>query len=203
MPPAYRIETPRLILRCWDPRDAPLLRESIAASIDHLRANLMWAQTEPQTLEETVQRLRQSRAKFDLDQEFLFGVFDRDERSVLGGCGLHPRVFEGGLEIGYWIDTRHLRRGLATELTAALTRVAFEVAAMRRVEIHIDTRNVASQGVPRKLGFTHEATLPARVNHPLGLGDRMIFTLHAASYRASSAAALPVTAHGAGAERLL
>ena len=200
---AYRVVTPRLVLRCWAPNDAQLLAESVAASIDHLRATMLWAKNEPESLDQRVVGLRQARARFDLDQDYRYGVFDRDERSVIGGSGLHPRVFEGGLEIGYWIDARHLRQGYATEVTSALTRVAFEVYGKRRVELHIDTRNTASQGVARKLGFAHEATLPERVDHPKGLGDRMIFTLHAMRYSASPAATLPIEVFGAAADRLL
>lgn len=203
MGPAYRVVTERLVLRCWEPRDAPLLVESITASIEHLRATMLWAKNEPEPLERKIAFLRQMRAKFDLDQDYVYGIFDRDERAVLGGTGLHPRVFEGGLEIGYWIDARHLRRGYATEAAAALTKVSFEALGMRRVEIHVDTRNVASQAVPRKLGFTHEATLPARVGHPDGIGDRMIFTLHAEGYPGSPSANVAVEAFDAVGARLL
>jgi len=203
MGPAYRVVTPRLVLRCWEPRDAPLLVESIAASIDHLQATMLWAKNEPEPLEQKVAFLRKMRAKFDLDQDFVYGIFDRGERAVLGGCGLHPRVFEGGLEIGYWIDARHLRRGYASEAAAALTKVALEALGMKRVEIHVDTRNLASQAVPRKLGFTHEATLRARVGHPEGVGDRMIFTQHAEDYPGSPAASAAVEAFDAAGERLL
>ena len=36
-PPApYRIETGRLVLRCYEPDDAPLLKEAVDASIEHL-----------------------------------------------------------------------------------------------------------------------------------------------------------------------
>ena len=32
--PAYRVETQRLVLRCWEPEDAPLLKRAIDESID-------------------------------------------------------------------------------------------------------------------------------------------------------------------------
>lgn len=197
---AYRIVTPRLVLRCWEPRDAPLLCESIAASLEHLRATMLWAKQEPESVEQKAERLRGMRARFDLDQDYVMGAFDREERSVVGGTGLHPRVFEGGLEIGYWVDARHLRKGFASEMSMALTRVAFEALGMNRVEIHVDTRNIASQGVARKLGFKHEATLPERVGHPDGVGDRMIFTRYRKDY---APFAMPVEAFDAMGSRLL
>lgn len=202
-PPAYRILTPRLCLRCWEPSDAPRLVESITASLEHLRPSMLWAADEPQSVDEKTELLRRFRGMFDLGQDFIYGVFDRDERTVIGGSGLHPRVFEGGREIGYWIDARQTRRGYATEVTAALTKVGFEVEKLLRVEVHVDTRNAASAAIPPKLGFRHEATLPGRVKTPAGLGDRMIFGLHASEYSGSPAAALKVEAFDARGERLL
>src|ERR1700759_5294954 len=35
-PPPYRIETERLVLRCWNPADAEALKEAVDASIEHL-----------------------------------------------------------------------------------------------------------------------------------------------------------------------
>ena len=52
--PPYRIETERLVLRCWDPRDAPLLKDAIDSSLDHLRPWMPWAREEPKPLEETL-----------------------------------------------------------------------------------------------------------------------------------------------------
>jgi len=177
--PAYRIVTPRLVLRCWDPRDAPLLKDAIDSSLDHLRPWMPWARHEPQTLAQKVELLREFRGQFDLGADSIYGIFDAGEERVLGGTGLHPRIGTGGLEIGYWIRASATRRGIATEAAAAQARVGLEIGRADRIEIRIDPENVASLGVPRKLGFTEEATLrrrlPAREGEPLR--DVTIFTL--------------------------
>ena len=64
MRPAYRIETPRLVLRCWEPRDADLLGEAIVASLAHLRPWMPWVAGEPLPAEERVAKLRRWRAAF-------------------------------------------------------------------------------------------------------------------------------------------
>ena len=179
-PPApYRIETERLVIRCYEPRDAPLLKEAIDSSLEHLLPWMPWAHQEPQTLEEKVELIRQFRANFDSGDNFTCGIFSPDESEVLGGTGLHPRIGPGGLEIGYWIRAGATGRGLATESSAALTRVGFEVCEADRIEIRIEPRNQASMGIPRKLGFVEEATLrrrlPPREAGPLR--DVTIFTL--------------------------
>jgi RimJ/RimL family protein N-acetyltransferase len=179
-PPApYRIETERLVIRCYDPRDAPLVKEAIDASLEHLRPWMPWADTEPQTLEEKTDLLRGFRSAFDAGENFVHGIFSRDESEVLGGTGLHPRIEEGGLEIGYWVRASATRQGIVTESTAALTRVGFEICEADRIEIRIEPGNTASFGVPRKLGFVEEATLRRRLYARQGgpLRDVTIFTM--------------------------
>jgi RimJ/RimL family protein N-acetyltransferase len=201
--PAYRIHTPRLVIRCWNPTDAPLLKTAIDQSLDHLRPWMPWAQSEPEDLEQKIDRLRQFRGRFDLGQDFVYAIFNREETQVLGGAGLHTRVGEEAREIGYWIHKDYLKQGLATETSASLTKVAFEVDHVKRVEIHCDPHNVQSAAIPRKLGFTHEATL--RQRDPSGDGrllDRMIWTLLAEEYRSSAVASANIEAFDAAGRRI-
>jgi RimJ/RimL family protein N-acetyltransferase len=178
MPMPYRIETPRLVIRCYDPRDAALLKQAVDESLEHLRPWMPWAQYEPTSLADKVQRLRLMRGNFDLDSDYTVGVFNPDETRLLGGAGLHKRHEPGALEIGYWIHAGHTGQGYASEVAAALTQVAFGCLDSHRVEIRCDPNNLASQAVPRKLGYMHEATLQRRETttdgHPR---DTMIWTM--------------------------
>jgi RimJ/RimL family protein N-acetyltransferase len=199
--PPYRIVTERLVIRCWDPRDAPLLKEAIDSSVDHLRPWMPWAENEPETLEQKVELLRRFRGRFDLGEDFVYGIFARDESEVVGGTGLHRRVGENALEIGYWIRESRVGVGLATESTAALTRVALELCEVDRVEIHTDPENEASRSIPRKLGFTEEATLRRRLQHPEPR-DVVIYTLFREDLASSPAAHAAVDAVDAAGARL-
>ena len=167
------------MIRCYEPRDAPLIKEAIDSSLEHLRPWMPWASDEPQTLEEKTELAKEFRSNFDSGEDFPYGIFSADESEQLGGTGLHARVGPGGLEIGYFVRASATRLGLATESSAALTRVGFEICGADRIEIRIDPRNEASFGIPRKLGFTEEATLrrrlPTRDGQPLR--DVTIFTM--------------------------
>jgi RimJ/RimL family protein N-acetyltransferase len=179
-PPApYRVETERLVIRCYDPGDAALLKEAIDSSLEHLQPWMPWALDEPQTLEQKVELIGFFRAAFETGENFTYGIFAAGESELLGGTGLHPRVGPGGLEIGYWVRASATRQGIVTESTAALTRVGLEICEADRIEIRIEPRNRASAGVPRKLGFVEEATLrrrlPGREGGPLR--DVTIFTM--------------------------
>jgi RimJ/RimL family protein N-acetyltransferase len=182
--PAYRIVTPRLVVRCWDPRDAPLAKEAIDSSLDHLRPWMPWARHEPQTLAEKVELLREFRGQFDLGSNSVYAIFDAEEDRVIGGTGLHPRIGKGGLEIGYWIRADAVGRGYATESSAALTRVAFEIAGVDRVEIHCAAENHASAAIPRKLGYALRSE-----------GDDLVFALTAEEFPATPAARAPLAAY--------
>ncbi len=118
-----------------------------------------WAADEPQTIEEKVELLRNFRGRFDTDEDYVYGIFSRDESEAVGGTGLHKRHGEDAFEIGYWIRESRAGEGLATEASAALTRVAFELCEVDRVEIRTDPANERSRRVPLKLGYTEEATL--------------------------------------------
>ena len=179
---AYRIETERLVIRCWDPKDAALMQSATAESKEHLVPFMPWAAEEPQTLDQKVALARRFRGMFDGGEDYVYGIFSPDESRVLGGTGLHTRLKGNALEIGYWLHKDFINQGLITESTAALTKVAFELYHVERLEIHCSVQNHASAAIPRKLGYTHEATRR-------GLGyahgkttDTMIWTLLADEY---------------------
>ena len=175
--PAYRIETKRLIVRCYNPSDAAMLAESVSENVEHLRPWMPWAHAEPEPLQEKVLRLKRFRGLFDLGQDFVYGIFNPENTKLLGGTGLHTHLGESQLEIGYWIHKDFINQGLVTESTAALIKVAFELIHVHRLEIHCDPGNTASAAIPRKLGFTHEGTLRAKTRFLDHWSDSMIWGL--------------------------
>ena len=175
--PAYRIETARLVVRCYEPNDATLLAESVSENIEHLKPWMPWAYAEPEPFEVKVARVKRFRGMFDLQQDYVYGIFNQEGARQLGGTGLHTRLGDDQLEIGYWIHKDFTNQGLVTESTAALVRVAFEIIHIHRLEIHCDPGNVASASIPRKLGFTHEGTLRAKTRFLDRWSDSMIWGL--------------------------
>jgi RimJ/RimL family protein N-acetyltransferase len=179
------------VLRCWEPADAPLLREAIDTSLEQLRAWMPWAWDEPTPVEQKTDLLRSFREAFRGGRDFVYGIFSSDEQEVIGGCGLHTRVGDDAFEIGYWIRSSRVGQGLATEAAGALTAAAFRVAGADRVEIHVDPANTASLRIPEKLGFAREAYLRRRLPSVTGKGpprDVVIFTLFADELEGTRAA---------------
>jgi len=201
--PAYRIETDRLVVRCYNPSDAQLLADSVAENIDHLKPWMPWAYFEPTPMEERVNRLKRFRGMFDLGQDYIYGIFNPEETKLIGGTGLHTRLGDSELEIGYWIHKDHINQGLVTESTAALIKVAFEIVHVHRIEIHCDPANLASAAIPKKLGFTHEGTLRAKTPFLERWSDSMIWGLIEDEYPASPAAKANIKVFDAGGAPLL
>lgn len=201
--PAYRIETKRLVVRCYNPSDAQLLADSVRESVEHLKPWMPWAHNEPEPFEEKAKRVLYFRGSFDMQKDYVYGIFNREETRLLGGTGLHMRLGENQLEIGYWIHKDFVKQGLVTESTAALIKVAFEIVHVHRIEIHCDPRNLASAAVPRKLGFTHEGTLRAKTPFLDRWSDSMVWGLLDSEYPNSPAVKAEVKAFDAAGAALI
>jgi RimJ/RimL family protein N-acetyltransferase len=201
--PAYRIVTSRLVIRCYNPSDAILLTEAVQESVEHLKPWMPWAHTEDkETLQTRIDRLRRFRSFFDQSQDFIYGIFSPGEKRLLGGTGLHTRLGPGTLEIGYWIHKDFINQGLATETASALTRVGFEIHNVQRMEIHCDPGNFRSASVPRKLGYTLEATLLKHTPFLDEWRDSQIWVLHREAYNNSPASKFALEAYDAAGRKI-
>ena len=158
-----RIATERLVVRVPRPGDGVVVNAAVRASHAELAPWMPWAVTLP-SVEESEAHCRRQQAKFLLREDFAMLVFaradDGGEGELVGATGLHRidwavRKFE----IGYWRRTGCAGRGLLTEAVRAMSRMAFDALAARRVEIRMDDRNVASWKLAERAGFTLEALL--------------------------------------------
>lgn len=149
--PIYKIETPRCILRPFNPSDSSALKDTVESSLDHLKPWMPWARIEP--VDKKIEQIRNWRGSFDLDNDYVYGIFGPDNRHIIGSSGLHTRRGDNILEIGYWIRAGEINKGYATEISDALCYVAFYVIGVERIEIHCAENNVRSAKIPEKLGF--------------------------------------------------
>ena len=152
-----------------------MLKEALDGSLSHLRSSVAWARHEPTPVEGLVARLRRNAAGFNTGDDWVYAVMDPLETRVLGGCGceraeaaLAALVGPETVEVGYWLRADATGRGYATEATTVLVRAIFDHLGARRVAICHDPSNVASAGVPRRLGFRQaglvtERELPGRL----------------------------------------
>jgi RimJ/RimL family protein N-acetyltransferase len=164
-----------------------------------------WVHDEPTPLEEKVELLRSFRERFEQGEDYVYGILTPDGSEAVGGTGLHRRVGEGAFEIGYWISAPRDGTGYATEVTAALTRVAFELCGVDRMEIHVDPDNERSCAIPLKLGYREEARLRRRLPAQPGGEPRDVvyYTLFADAYPGTPSASARLEAYDATGARVL
>src|SRR4051794_5472111 len=168
MNPSDRIDAPPLVLRPWRQDDVPALSQAIAQSIEHLRPWMAWAAAEPLTPAERAALIERFERSWADGEDFGYGMFV--DGAVVGGCGLHRRLGNGALEIGYWVHAACAGRGYAPIAAAGLVSAAFALPEIERVEIHHDKANQASRRVPEKLGFTLVGEAPDPKQAPGDIG---------------------------------
>jgi RimJ/RimL family protein N-acetyltransferase len=176
-----RVEGSEVLLRLWWVDDAARLGEAVGESAEHLRPWMAWMAVEPRTLEQRRAMLARWEAEWSDGGDACYAIFlDGD---VVGSCGLHRGVGPGALEIGYWIHAAFVRRGLATEAARVLTDAAFSMPEISSVEIHHDRANVASSGVPRRLGYRFVDEQPDEATAPEDTGIECIWRIERSEWR--------------------
>ncbi|MAE47179.1 MAG: GNAT family N-acetyltransferase [Planctomycetes bacterium] len=175
---AYRLLTERLELTCYQPEHAEELQALAADNKAHISRFLSWGLDEPQTLDQKLEWIRQQRIKFDRGEDFAYRVQNRTDSRMIGGAGLRPKESNRQMEIGYWVAESECGRGIATELTAALTRFSLETQQASRILIQCQVENEASNRIPAKLGFCKEG-IARRIRSWPGEGNRdlVVWTL--------------------------
>jgi RimJ/RimL family protein N-acetyltransferase len=176
--PAESIREGDLLLTRTTRGDLDELVAAVNASLDELRPWFPWAQ-QPATEESVGTFLDQVGRSWEEGTGFSYvGRELRDgapSGSVVCGCGLHVRVGPGALEIGYWVRSDCTRRGVATRAGRALTRAAFALAGVERLQIHCDRSNRPSACVAAKLGYVFDRTEPKEPAAPGETGRFMVW----------------------------
>lgn len=202
--PAYRIETARTRLRCLEPRHAQLVSDAIAESLPHLLPWMGWAVHEPLSFEQRVERMRTNRGHFDLGSDYVYGIFDKDERALYGVAALKLSITVDERELGYWLHVAHTGKGLALEVSQALVRVGFELEPLDAIEIRTDPLNERSARVAERLSFSGPVLDP--LSYPLpdgGKADTNVYSLSRVEYAHHPARTAPIEAYDVLERRLI
>jgi RimJ/RimL family protein N-acetyltransferase len=187
--PPERVAAGPLVLRRVEAGDAAVIAAAVGASLEHLRPWMAWATPEAADVRTQLLRVAESDELWAAGAGFIYVIIARGsapdggqagrggdpDGEFVGTIGMHRRAADDAVEIGYWIASAKTRRGYATAAARALTPVALELSASRRVEIHCDEANTASAAVPRKLGYRLDRVQAHVREAPGEQGRRMIW----------------------------
>jgi len=173
-----RLSGPRIVVRPYAPEDAAVVLAGVEQSRADLAHWLPWVDRF-RSLDDARALVARSRGQWILREDFVAGIFGAAEGAFVGGVSLHPITWEHRkFEIGYWLCVEARGKGLATEAVRLVTRLAFDSAAARRVEICVDPENVRSCLVPGRVGFVLEGTLRRHLPREDGtLSDMNVYSL--------------------------
>src|SRR5580692_252709 len=188
--PPEQVAAGPLVLRRMHADDAGAVAAAVRASLEHLRPWMPWATPEAADLRSQLVRVAESDELWRSGTGFIYVMIATDpglpgsdtpgavkdpDGEFVGTIGLHRRLADDAVEIGYWTVAGKTRRGYATAAARALTQVALSLPGVRRVEIHCDEANTASAGVPRKLGYRLDRVEQHEREAPGERGRRMIW----------------------------
>lgn len=153
------LESDRLILRLVEETDLPALLEVHA--LDEVTRFLPYA---------TWTSLADARAWFERvsrlhgeSSAMHFVIVEKQSGVALGTCLLfHFDETSARAEVGYVLGRRHWGCGYMQEALSLLFAFAFDDLSLRRLEAEVDPRNLASDRLLLRLGFTREGVLRER-----------------------------------------
>ena len=151
-----RVETQRLVLRTWRPKDRPAFAVINAdpAVTEHV-SPMPLSRGESDALVDRIEASWLHRGYG------LYAVEDRASGLLLGFCGLsHHRALPEEVEVGWRLARAAWGRGLATEAALACRDLAFDTLRLDRLISVTIEANVRSQRVMEKLGMHRWRTMP-------------------------------------------
>jgi ribosomal-protein-alanine N-acetyltransferase len=184
-----RIETERLILRCYEPGDGLWYYAMSQKNRSHLAqyesGNVVMSIQSEEDAEVTVRELA---AAWVARGFFVMGAFDRATDEFVAQIYVGPVDWNlPEFEIGYFVDRDHEGRGFVTEAVKATVRFTFEHLKAQRVRIQCDDTNVRSYRVAERCGLTREGHFRQNKRHPDGtFTGTLCFGLLRSEYEASS-----------------
>jgi RimJ/RimL family protein N-acetyltransferase len=189
--PPERLVAGPLVLRRMRAGDAGDIAAAVGESLDHLRPWMPWATKEAADHRSQLARISEADELWQAGTDYIYAIFaggsdagsgsagvgvvaGRDG-ALVGTIGLHRKAGAHSAEIGYWIGAEHTRRGYGTAAARAVTSMAEMLPGVRQVEIQCDEANVASAGIPRKIGYRLDRIENHEPEAPGERGRRMIW----------------------------
>ncbi|MBB2923471.1 GNAT family N-acetyltransferase [Cellulomonas cellasea] len=169
-------------LRAFEPRDAGMVRDLATDSYVPLTGSLVGQASTEQALA----WIGRQHDRLVTGTGFSFCVADLVDDRALGQVGLWlAGIADGTATAGYGIAPRERGRGLAAQALTAVTRFAWSIPELHRVELSIEPWNLASLRTAERAGYRREGMLRS---HRL-IGDRLVDMAIYVTLRPAGAAA--------------
>ncbi|MGI4739614.1 MAG: GNAT family N-acetyltransferase [Janthinobacterium lividum] len=150
------LETPRLVLRPYQPTDAAAFFELIDRSRSRLRESFPDRLRAVRSMADAPVQLANFADDWRSGRFYVFGIWHREDSAYLGDICLMPQP-RGQAEIGYYLAAEVEGQGYAREALAALCTFGFESLGAETLLIRCFADNLRGQAVARALGFAAQS----------------------------------------------
>ncbi|MBT4034471.1 MAG: GNAT family N-acetyltransferase [Candidatus Marinimicrobia bacterium] len=150
------LNTERLILRGFQPTDAPHIQE-LAGAFEVAEMTLNIPHPYLDGMAETWMSSHQS--EYNSGNGVVFAMIELHSGKLVGAVGLTVTKRFNRAELGYWVGKPFWEKGYATEASKALLKYGFEVIRLNKIHASHMTQNPASGRVMQKIGMESEGVL--------------------------------------------
>ncbi|MFC8015217.1 GNAT family N-acetyltransferase [Streptomyces cinereoruber] len=162
--PPVTIDGEHVKLTAWTAADAEPSLLLVTSAANHLREYMPWV--DGFNAAQNRNYLQQCEQNWNEGISYQFAI--RYQRDLVGSCGITVREGATIMEIGYWIHQDYTGKGLVMDAVRCVIRAAFSLPLTSAVEIVHDARNLASEHIPRRLGFARLGSRKSEPPHPPG-----------------------------------
>ncbi len=151
-----RIETDRMILRCYETWDL----ESHVEILGNWDVT-QWLSTNvpfPYTLYDGKKFIKEAIKDFMGGKSFRYAMINKKTGQHMGGIRVFSLMAE--TEIGYWMAPDHWGKGFGTELLKAVIDAGFKTKIITCFVAQTKSNNRGSRRILEKVGFGHEGDVP-------------------------------------------
>jgi len=177
MYPFFELSDGVINIRSYEFGEEEALHEMIHESLKELEPWMSWA-TKDYTLEVAKSFIAVSRAKWADGDLYNCTITDTATGKFLGGCGLaHIHPIYHFCNLGYWVRTSEIGKGIAVRATKLIAKFAFEKLGLIRTEIVVAVGNEKSKRAAEKAGAHYEGILLNRMVVGKAIYDAHMFSL--------------------------
>jgi ribosomal-protein-alanine N-acetyltransferase len=157
-----RIESPRLLLRQFEIRDAEEFYMLEQQSLQLHLAPYSPVRVAPATNQEGIRNMREllrtTTERWEDGLDHRFAIILKESGAIIGQIGITNiiRNVAQSAFIGYWIGNQFLNRGYATEALVLALHYSFEFAKLHRVSLWIAPDNAPSLRMVEKIKLRYE-----------------------------------------------
>jgi [ribosomal protein S5]-alanine N-acetyltransferase len=155
-----KLESERLVLRCYAIADAPVLAEMYRKNRERLKDDFAPRVARITDIAGAEAFILEKIRMWEKREAIHLGIWDKRSRMYAGEVCFKEIAWKiPKAEVGYYLAREFEGKGMATEALRMGLSLAFETLQMRKLQVRCSVDNLASQHVAERCGFKIEGIL--------------------------------------------